>query len=95
MTPGSHVPIRMCMGCGGRVAQAALLRVALAPQGALQVVRGAPMGRTGYLHRQPECWERFMHRKGPLRSLGGSVDKAVRMSFVQELQRAETAEPMR
>ncbi len=77
------------MGCGGRTPQAALLRVALVARGQLQVVGRQRTGRTGYLHRQHECWERFMARKGPVRSLACKVDKAARASFVQELKRTE------
>lgn len=64
-----RVPIRTCVGCGERDAQAALLRVVVTA-GALvpDAARRAP-GRGAYLHRRPECWEAFVARRGTVRSL--------------------------
>lgn len=83
-------PVRMCMGCGGRAPQRDLLRLAVTSDGTLAVVTGRQhSGRTGYVHPKGECWERFAARKGPLRSLGRAVDKASRVTFVQQLKRIE------
>ncbi len=79
------------MGCGARAPQGELLRIARRADGTLQVVHTPPAGRTGYLHRSGQCWERFAARKGPLRSLGHTVDKAVRLDLVQELTRQSSA----
>lgn len=86
-----HTPIRTCMGCGGRDAQAALVRIACGPQGELAVVSGRQhQGRSGYLHPDPECYNRFAARKGPLRSLRRTVDKTARAAFVAELRLPES-----
>jgi predicted RNA-binding protein YlxR (DUF448 family) len=83
-------PVRMCMGCGGRAPQRDLLRLAVATDGTLAVVAGRQhSGRTGYVHPKRECWERFAARKGPLRSLGRTLDKASRVALVQQLKRNE------
>jgi len=78
----------MCMGCGGRAPQAELVRLAAADD-TLVLVSGRHTGRTGYLHRQPECWDRFAGRKGLLRSLGRNVSLTSRGTFVQQLKRLE------
>ncbi len=62
-------PIRTCIGCGARAAQAALVRVAATPSGlVLDRARRVP-GRGGYLHVDPACWTAFVRRRGPVRSL--------------------------
>jgi predicted RNA-binding protein YlxR (DUF448 family) len=91
-----HVPVRLCVGCGTRAPQAVLLRFASTPSGTLAlVVPRSIRGRTGYLHPQPACWERFASRGGPLRSLGRTVDKPRRLAFVQELKAAEQSAMVR
>lgn len=96
MTGAPHVPVRMCVGCGTRAPQAALLRFASQPDGALALVtQRSHHGRTGYLHPQVPCWERFASRGGPLRSVGRNVDKPRRLIFVQELKAAEQSAMVR
>ncbi len=96
MSPAPHVPVRMCVGCGTRAPQAALLRFASRSDGALALVtEGALAGRSGYLHSQATCWERFASRGGPVRSVGRSVDKPRRLAFVQELKAAEQSAMVR
>lgn len=91
-----HVPVRMCVGCGTRAPQAALLRFSTTSGGALAlVVRRSMQGRSGYLHPQRVCWERFASRGGPIRSLGRTVDKPRRLTFVQELAAAEQSAMVR
>jgi uncharacterized protein len=86
-TTARHVPVRTCMGCGQRAPQPTLLRVSVAANGSLGVVRRAPQcGRCGYLHRRADCWLHFAARKGPIRSLRRSVDKTTRLAFVQGLE---------
>ena len=87
MTSGTHVPVRMCMGCGTRTPQPELLRVSRARDGTLGLAGRMHQGRSGYLHPREECWERFAARKGLVRSLGCSVDKTTRNALVQELKR--------
>jgi len=86
---GTADPLRMCVGCGGRARQAELLRVAVAEDNTLTVVTRRHGGRTGYLHRQQECWERFAARKGMVRSLGRNLGTTARALFVQQLKRLE------
>lgn len=82
-------PVRMCVGCGGRARQAELLRVAVADDDTLAVAARQHGGRTAYLHRQAECWERFAARKGLVRSLGRTLGTTARALFVQQLKRLE------
>jgi predicted RNA-binding protein YlxR (DUF448 family) len=78
------------VGCGARAPQAELVRLVIAPDGSLVVVRGLRHhGRSGYLHRRPECWARFAARQGRVRSLGSAIDKATRNALVHELQQIE------
>lgn len=87
MTRPRHVPVRSCIGCGARAPQAELLRVASTADGGLQLLTGrAHAGRSGYLHPDVACWERFAARKGPVRSLRQTVDKVRRLIFVQGLK---------
>ena len=90
-----HLPVRMCVGCGGRAAQTTLTRFTRAADGTLVVARRSSLGRTAYLHAQPGCWERFASRGGPLRSLGRIVDRPQRLTFVQELKAAEQSAMVR
>ncbi len=90
MNGTAHVPLRMCVGCGERAPQATLLRFFRRPDGALAPVNPrAHAGRSGYVHRHPQCWQRFAARGGALRSLGRTVDKTTRLTFVQGLKAAE------
>lgn len=90
MSRRTHVPMRMCMGCGARAPQSVFVRVAAGPGATLRAIQDHKhQGRSGYLHRDKECLDRFASRKGPLRSLGCSVDKLVRAAFIAELQRIE------
>lgn len=87
MSRTPHVPTRMCMGCGGRAPQPDLLRVSVTAAGALQFASGRrSTGRSGYLHRRPECWDRFAARKGPLRSLGCVADKPKRIALIEQIR---------
>ncbi len=88
-------PVRTCMGCGGRAPQRDLLRLSVTVDGRLALTPRQHTGRSGYLHRQPECWERFTARKGPLRSLGRAVEKTLRVTFVQQLKGLEQFAIMR
>lgn len=78
-------PIRTCVGCGARAAQRTLLRFVAAgdglrPDGA----RRAP-GRGAYLHDDRGCWDVFVCRRGPLRSLRRSVGRTERERLVAVL----------
>jgi predicted RNA-binding protein YlxR (DUF448 family) len=77
----------MCIGCGARAPQSELLRVWQPPGGDLALAAYGRTGRSGYLHRREECWAKFAARKGPVRSLGRTVDRGVRGTFVEGLRR--------
>jgi predicted RNA-binding protein YlxR (DUF448 family) len=82
-----HTPIRTCMGCGRRDAQAALLRIVCDDAGNLAVVtHPRHSGRSGYLHSSADCCQRFTARKGPVRSLRRQIDRAARSRFVAGLE---------
>jgi len=88
----SQVPIRMCVGCGGRATQQALLRLKASEQGGLQIARGrVNVGRSAYLHADRRCWSQFASRKGAVRSLARSFAKEERVAFVKLLE--ETLAP--
>ena len=88
MSGGVHTPLRTCLGCGAVDAQPALLRVVRDAAGGLAIDgKRRAGGRGGYLHPFPECWAKFVHRKGPVRSLRASVDRPARAALVAELQR--------
>ncbi len=87
MSRGFHVPMRMCVGCGGRAPQQELLRISVAATGTLQMAGARPhVGRSGYLHGERGCWSKFASRKGAIRSLARSFAKEERAAFVRLLQ---------
>jgi predicted RNA-binding protein YlxR (DUF448 family) len=76
------------MGCGAIDPRQALLRVVRTDTGALDLDgERRAAGRGGYLHVRPECWTRFARRKGAIRSLRASVDRAARAALVAQLER--------
>lgn len=78
-------PIRTCVGCGARAPQAALIRfVAAADALALDEPRRAG-GRGAYLHREERCWSVFARRRGVVRSLRSSPQRAAREHLVAAL----------
>jgi predicted RNA-binding protein YlxR (DUF448 family) len=66
-----------------------LLRLTVAADDTLALASRRHTGRTGYLHRQRECWDRFASRKGLVRSLGRTVGRTARALFVQQLKELE------
>jgi len=57
----SHGPIRTCLGCRGRRAKRALVRLARRVDGTVIVdVRGVEPGRGAYVCGTPECVERAL-----------------------------------
>ncbi|HZP42618.1 MAG TPA: YlxR family protein [Candidatus Binatia bacterium] len=80
-----HVPIRTCVGCGERDAQQVLLRVVSVADRLAPDPRRTVPGRGAYLHRRRGCWEAFVGRRGPVRSLRRSVARAERERLVQVL----------
>ena len=77
--------IRTCIGCGNRDGRGHLVRVVLADgRLAIDRTRCAP-GRGAYLHQTPACWEAFVRRRGPIRSLRSSIAREERMRLATEL----------
>jgi uncharacterized protein len=78
-------PVRSCVGCGTRAPQAELVRMtwrdgALRRDGARRAD-----GRGAYLHGRPACWNAFLARRGPVRSLRTAVPRAAREALVRDL----------
>ncbi len=81
----SAAPIRTCVGCAERAPQGRLLRFVGAADGlCADPTRRAP-GRGAYLHVDPRCFELFVRRRGPVRSLRRSVGRPERERFVAGL----------
>ncbi|MGE5218443.1 MAG: YlxR family protein [Chloroflexota bacterium] len=77
-------PQRTCLGCGARDDQRGLLRLALTDDGRLCVDRHR--GRGGYLHRNEDCWRKFLARKGLYRAFHVEVSRAAKEQLVRELK---------
>ena len=75
-----HVPIRTCIGCGGRDPQPGLIRFVAT----LAIGRSLP-GRGAYLHPRKECWKAFARARGPVRSLRATPTPAERERLVAML----------
>ena len=78
-------PIRTCAGCAGRAAQATLLRFVGTADGLAADPARRALGRGAYLHHDAGCWEQFVRRRGPVRSLRQSIGRAERERFVASL----------
>ena len=64
MTPApNRRPERTCMGCMARDAKAAMERIAATREAVNLDPERRLGGRGGYLHRRPECLERFVRSK--------------------------------
>ena len=79
-------PIRSCVGCGERAAQATLLRVVWR-EGQLAADPGRRAGGRGaWLHERSACLDAFVARRGPVRSLRAAVPRAAREQLVRALR---------
>jgi predicted RNA-binding protein YlxR (DUF448 family) len=78
-------PMRSCVGCGERAAQATLLRVVW-QGGRLGADRARRAGGRGaYLHERSSCFDAFVVRRGSVRSLRAAVPRAAREQLVRAL----------
>ncbi len=71
MSPGGHIPIRMCIGCGSRKAKWDLIRLSRAGTDPLSGNAREPGGKGFYLCPDPACLvaaRKKLKRRG---SLGG------------------------
>jgi predicted RNA-binding protein YlxR (DUF448 family) len=75
------------LGCGGRDSQETLIRLAVTGQGQLVVERKE--GRGGYLHKGPDCWQKFLGRKGHYRAFHAEITKAMKVELIKELERRD------
>jgi predicted RNA-binding protein YlxR (DUF448 family) len=78
-------PIRTCAGCAGRAPKATLLRFVGRGDGLSPDPAQRAAGRGAYLHRDPQCFDAFVRRRGPVRSLRRSVGRPERERFVAAL----------
>ena len=85
----SAAPIRTCAGCAERAPKTTLLRFVGADEGLAADPAQRAMGRGAYLHRDARCYDAFVRRRGPVRSLRRSVGRLERERFVAALT-AET-----
>jgi predicted RNA-binding protein YlxR (DUF448 family) len=76
------MPVRTCLGCMGRDAQAVMIRLIALP-GEVTVADGSGQGgRGGYIHRSNACLERFERSRikefrSLRRRLGGDERRAI------------------
>jgi predicted RNA-binding protein YlxR (DUF448 family) len=81
----SAEPIRTCAGCAERAPKATLLRFVGTADGLAADPDRHALGRGAYLHRDARCFDLFVHRRGPVRSLRRSVGRPERERFVAGL----------
>jgi hypothetical protein len=85
-------PVRTCMGCGARAPQPELARTTWR-DGTLRLDGASRAhGRGGYLHRRVACWQAFVARRGPVRSLRTTVPKPAREAVMLALSGASRGE---
>jgi predicted RNA-binding protein YlxR (DUF448 family) len=64
---GKHIPQRTCVGCREVEAKRAMMRIVRTPDGhVLADPTGKRAGRGAYLHKECECWEAALGRRGGL-----------------------------
>lgn len=90
MTKHHHRPVRSCVGCGQRAAQADLLRFVAADGNLKSDADRRLPGRGAYLHPKSACWEAFVARKPLIKSLRRSVDRTARAAFIEQLRDTAT-----
>jgi predicted RNA-binding protein YlxR (DUF448 family) len=78
--------MRSCVGCGARAQQDTLVRMTWRDGALHRDVGARAAGRGGYLHERPACWDVFVARRGPVRSLRAAVPRPARDALVRELR---------
>ena len=78
-------PVRTCVGCGRRDAQARLIRLQVDAAGTLAAVRGAHAGRSAYVHPEPDCVAGLTKSRTLRRSLRRDVPADARKRCVEQL----------
>jgi predicted RNA-binding protein YlxR (DUF448 family) len=80
-------PIRTCIGCGQPDTKRVLTRLATRDGAVVADLAGRLPGRGAYLHRRPECLDRFVKsRVKVFRSLGRGIDRAQRQAIVEVMR---------
>ena len=88
-------PVRTCVGCGARDAQAVLRRFVGEGDGLRLDARRRAPGRGAYLHARAECWDAFLRRRGPIRSLRRSIGHTERARLITALRGSAAGEAAR
>ena len=85
MTKRKHIPMRTCVGCGGKFPKRELVRIVRTLQGTVEVdPTGKKPGRGAYLCPKEECWKQGLKKDRLAVALKGTVseqDKANLMEF--------------
>ena len=79
------IPSRTCVGCGQRAAKPQLRRFVLTAEHLVLDGSRPATGRGAYLHDNPTCWREFTRRRGPVRSLRATPDRAARVALTTAL----------
>lgn len=79
-------PTRTCVGCGGRDAQAAMLRLRSRGNGALAITPRTESGRSAYIHAALPCVHGLLRSKFVGKSLRTTVTKDARIETIQVLE---------
>ena len=71
---GARVPERTCVGCRAKLPKGDLLRIVRSPRGEVAVdPSGSAPGRGAYLHRDRDCLDAALRRRGLARALRADV----------------------
>jgi hypothetical protein len=79
-----HRPQRTCLGCGARDAKENLIRLAVTNE--RELIIDDRLGRGGYLHGRPECWQAFLGRKSQYRAFRVEVGREQREQLIRRLR---------
>jgi uncharacterized protein len=83
MVNKTHRPQRTCLGCGVRDDKDKLIRLAVTGRDQLAVE--PRHGRGGYLHRDRQCQNAFVGRKGHYRAFHKEVSRAAKAKLIEDL----------
>lgn len=86
MSTAANMPVRTCVGCGARDAQASMLRLRLGEDGRVVRVGGVPAGRSAYVHERTGCIMGLVRSKGLGRSLRTTIAKDERVELSERLK---------
>ena len=81
----ASAPVRTCVGCGRRDAQARLVRLQVDGSGAVNAVQRVQAGRSAYVHAERECVAGLIKSRGFRRSLRRDVPVEARRRCAEQL----------